>query len=178
MSYAPAIGCCDVRLKAIIHAGGWFLHARLGLLDGIARHRYAEDELHGTPGAYITGDLIGYTTGLLITLVLLVLTLRAAKLPGTPIANIIFAVCGLLWSAGGLVRAASLGSGMPELRGVASAALSVQYTGAAAFPIAILAIWRRFALQRWQQKAARILNIFAIASAAAIALCFWLQLFP
>src|SRR5207253_8935835 len=99
-------------------------------------HRYAEDELHGTPGDYITGDLIGYTTGLLITLVLLVLTLRAAKLPGTPTANIIFAVCGLLWSAGGLVRAACLGSGMAQLRGVASMALSVQYTGAAAFPIA------------------------------------------
>jgi hypothetical protein len=134
--------------------------------------------LHGTPGANITGDLIGYTTGLLITLVLLALTLRAAKLPGTPIANIIFAICGLLWSAGGLVRAASLGSGMPELRGIASIALSVQYTGAASFPIAILAIWRRFAVQGWQQKAARILNLFAIFSAAAIALSFWLHLFP
>jgi two-component system LytT family sensor kinase len=134
--------------------------------------------LHGTSGANITGDLIGYTTGLLITLVLLVLTLRAAKLPGTPIANIIFAVCGLLWSAGGLARAASLGSGMAELRGVASAALSLQYTGAAAFPIAILAIWRRFAIQDWQRRAARILDIIAIASAAAIAFSCWLHLFP
>ena len=134
--------------------------------------------MHGTPGAYITGDLIGYTTGVLITLVLLVLTLRAAKLPGTPIANIIFAVCGLLWSAGGLARAVSIGSGMAELRGVASIALSVQYTGAAAFPIAILAIWRRFAIHGWRQKAARILNIYAIVSAAAIAFLFWLQLLP
>jgi two-component system LytT family sensor kinase len=165
-------------LKAIIHAGGLFLHVRHPLLDGIARHRYAEDELHGTPGAYITGDLIGYTTGLLITLVLLALTLRAAKLPGTPIANIIFAVCGLLWSAGGLVRAASLGTGMAELRGVASVALSVQYTGAAAFPIAFLAIWRRYAMRDWQRRAARILDIFAIASATAIAFSFWLHLFP
>jgi two-component system LytT family sensor kinase len=148
------------------------------LLDGTARHRYAEDELHGTPGAYITGDLIGYTTGLLITLVLLVLALRAAKLPGTPIANIIFAVCGLLWSAGGLVRAASLGSGMAQLRGVASIALSVQYTGAAAFPIAFLAIWRRFAIQGWQQRASRVLDILAIVSATALALSFWLHLFP
>jgi two-component system LytT family sensor kinase len=148
------------------------------LLDGTPLHRYAEDELHGTPGAYITGDLIGHTTGLLITLVLLVLTLRAAKLPGTPVANIIFAVCGLLWSAGGLARAASLGSGIAHLRGVASVALAVQYTGAAAFPIAILIIWRRFAIQGWRQMAARILNVFAIVSAAAIALSFWLQLFP
>lgn len=134
--------------------------------------------MHGTPGAYITGDLIGYTTGVLITLVLLVLTLRAAKLPGTPIANIIFAACGLLWSVGGLARTASLGSGMAQLGGIASVALSVQYTGAAAFPIAILAIWRRYALQGWQQKAARILNILAIASAAVIAFSWWFHLFP
>ncbi|MDP8982034.1 MAG: histidine kinase [Acidobacteriota bacterium] len=134
--------------------------------------------MHGTSGASITGDLIGYTTGLLITLVLLVLTLRAAKLPGTPIANIIFAVCGLLWSAGGLARVASLGSGMAELRGVASAALALQYTGAAAFPIAILAIWRRYAIQDWRRTGARILNIIAIASAAAIAFSFWLHLLP
>ena len=134
--------------------------------------------MHGAPGAYITGDLIGYTTGLLITLVLLILTVRAAKLPGTPNANIIFAVCGLLWSAGGLVRAASLGSGIAQLRGVASIAHSVQYTGAAAFPIAILAIWQRFAIREWQQRAARILYLFAIASAASIAVSLWLHLLP
>src|SRR5882724_5322866 len=97
------------QLVAILHAGGCFLHAWLGLVDRPARYRYSEKALHGTPGAYITGDLIGYTAGLLITLVLLVLTLRSAKLPGTPVANIIFAVCGLLWSAGGLVKAVSLG---------------------------------------------------------------------
>lgn len=134
--------------------------------------------MHATPGAYITGDLIGYTTGLMITLVLLALTLRAAKLPGTPIANIIFAVCGLLWSGGGLVKAACLGSGLAQLRGAASIATSVQYTGAAAFPIAFLAIWRRFAVQKWQKRAARILDIVAIASAAAIAFSFWLHLLP
>jgi len=127
---------------------------------------------------YITSDLIGHTTGLMITLVLLVLTLRAAKLPGTPFANIIFAICGLLWSAGGLVRTASIVSGMPQLRGVASVAFAVQYTGAAACPIAILALWRRFAIQDWRRKASRILNLFAIATALAIAISFWFHLFP
>jgi two-component system, LytTR family, sensor kinase len=127
---------------------------------------------------YITSDLIGHITGLMITLVLLVLTLRAAKLPGTPFANIIFAICGLLWSAGGLVRTASIVSGMPQLRGVASVAYAVQYTGAAACPIAILALWRRFAIQDWRRKASRILNLFAIATALAIAISFWFHLFP
>ncbi len=134
--------------------------------------------LHSRADAYITGDLIGSTAGLLITLLLLVLTLRAAKLPGTPIANIAFAVCGILWSSGALLRTASLGSGLPTLRGLASIASSVQYTGAAAFPVAILSIWRRFAIQNWQRKAARILQLFAIASGAAIAISFWLHLFP
>ena len=134
--------------------------------------------LGGLPGANIPSGLIGHTTGLLLTLVLLVLTLRAAKLPGTPVANIIFAVCGLLWSAGGVVRNASLGSGMAQLHGIGSIALSVQYTGAAACPIAILTIWRRFATHGWQRRAARVLVAFAFASAAAIALSFWLHLFP
>ena len=54
-----------------------------------------------TTSAFYAGDLIAFTTGLLITVLLLVLTLRAAKLPGTPLVNIGFAVCALLWCAGG-----------------------------------------------------------------------------
>ena len=124
------------------------------------------------------GNLIGYTTGFLITLVLLVLTLRAAKLPGNPLANISFAVCAFFWSAGGLARAISLGSGISHLEPIPSIAFRVQYTAAAAFPIAILAIYRRFAVQDWRRKAARVLQIIAVASACAIALSLWLRLFP
>jgi two-component system, LytTR family, sensor kinase len=131
-----------------------------------------------TAGAQITGDLIGYTTGLLITLVLLVLTLRAAKLPGTPLANIVFAMCGLLWTAGGLARAASLGSGLHGLAHFAGVAEAVQFTGAAAFPIPILAIWRRFAVRSWQKFAARILTICVYLSAAAIVILLWSDLLP
>lgn len=163
--------------RVIVYAQGRFLHARRGLLDAAARDGYSEDELHPSTGANIAGDLIGYTTSLLVTLVLLVLTLRAAKLPGTPVANIIFAVCGLLWSAGGLVRAACLGSGLDQLRGVAPIALSVQYTGAAVFPVVILAIWRRFAIQGWRKRATRTLEILAMVSATAIAGSFWFHLF-
>ena len=161
----------------ILNAGGRFIHAGDGLLDDSPPYRYPGKELHGTQAAYITGDLIGHITGLLITLMLLVLTLRAAKLPGTPLANIIFATCGLLWSAGGLVRAASIGSGLAQLTEFGSIGRSVQYSGAAAFPIAFLLIWRRYAVRPWQQKAARILEVAAIASAAAITLALWLHLF-
>ena len=62
----------------------------------------------------LTNELIHYTTSLLITLVLLVLTLRAARLPGTPLANILFAVCGILWSAGGLARILLVAAGSPS----------------------------------------------------------------
>lgn len=128
--------------------------------------------------AHVNGDLIGYTTGLLITVVLLVLTLRAAKLPGTPLANIVFAVCGLLWTAGGLARTAFLGSGIPHLFHLARIAEAVQYTGAAAFPIPILAIWRRFAVRSWQKHAARILAICSYLSTAAIVILLWSHLLP
>jgi two-component system LytT family sensor kinase len=134
-----------------------------------------ENELHVivTTGSSPAGDLIGYTTGLLITVLLLVLTLRAAKLPGTPLANIVFAVCALLWTAGGLAHAAFLASGMPDQSRLVLMARAVQFSGAGAFPIPILAIWRPFATLSWQKTAARCLHVFACFSAAAIAIFLW-----
>ena len=120
----------------------------------------------------ITSDLIHYTTSLLITLVLLVLTLRAARLPGTPLANILFAVCGILWSAGGLARILLAASGEAAISSV-MAAMVVQYSGAAAFPIAILAVWRPFAALPWQKTMARVLLICATVSATTIVALAW-----
>jgi two-component system LytT family sensor kinase len=123
--------------------------------------------LHVSAGG-LTTDLIHFTTSLLITAVLLVLTLRAARLPGTPAANILFAVCGILWSAGGLVDVLLLAAGMARDARDVRAAWAVQYSGAAIFPIAILAVWRPFAALPWQKTAARALQICAGISAAAI----------
>jgi hypothetical protein len=53
---------------------------------------------------YIAGQLIGFTTGLMITLLLLALVLRAWRLPGTPFANTIFVLCALAWNTGGLAN--------------------------------------------------------------------------
>jgi two-component system LytT family sensor kinase len=131
--------------------------------------------LHGTvsTNAFYAGDLIGYTTGLLITVLLLVLTLRAARLPGSPLVNIGFAVCALVWCAGGLVRAASSAAGMSRQSHIALVAQAIQYSAVAAFPIAVLAVWRSFALLAWQKTAARILYVTACLCAIAIALPFW-----
>jgi two-component system LytT family sensor kinase len=132
-------------------------------------------ELHVTvTGASgLTNDLIHFTTSLLITAVLLVLTLRAARLPGTPLANILFAVCGIFWSAGGLGRVLMLAAGMPHSTRWALAAQALQYSGAAAFPMAILAVWKPFAALPWQKKATRALQICAGVSAAAIIVMLW-----
>ena len=128
------------------------------------------DALHSiaTPSDFSAGDLIGFTTGLLITVLLLVLTLRAAKLPGTPRANIVFAACAFLWSAGGLANAALLAAGMPAGARLVFVSRAVQLSGVAAFPIPVLAIWR----------APRFLRIAACFSAGLIAVLLWAAAIP
>jgi two-component system LytT family sensor kinase len=123
--------------------------------------------------AYFTGDLIGFTTGLLLTILLLVLTLRAAKLPGTPVANIVFAVCALAWTAGGLARTALIASRVPRESPLALLALAVQFSGAAAFPIPILTVWRPFAVLSWQKIWGRILQICCQFAAGVILTLLW-----
>jgi hypothetical protein len=58
--------------------------------------------LHGSVTAGAHFNLIGFRAELLFTVLLLILTLRAARLPGAPFANLLFAPCALLWSAAGL----------------------------------------------------------------------------
>jgi two-component system LytT family sensor kinase len=137
--------------------------------------------LHATVGSSggLTSELIHFTTSLLITSVLLVLTLRAARLPGTPVANILFAVCGILWSAGGLGRVLLLSAGFAPDVGRVYTALAVQYSGAAVFPIAILAVWKPFAASGWQKSATRALQVCAgISAALIVGLVWWRWLSP
>lgn len=131
--------------------------------------------LHGpdSTSAFFALHLIGFTTGLLITVLLLVLTLRAAKLPGTPLVNIGFAVCALLWCAGGLARTASLAAGLSRQGHAALVAQAIQFSAAAAFPMAVLAVWRPFASQAWQKTAARILYVSSGLGALGIGMAFW-----
>ena len=127
--------------------------------------------LHGSVtagGGYFLGGLIGYTTGLLLAIVLLVLTLRAARLPGTPFANIAFAACALFWTLGGLVYTALMASGIAPKDRLALLAHGVQYFGAGASPLPILAIWRDFAAGV-RQRAVGALLVVAGASAVSIA---------
>jgi len=124
-------------------------------------------------GPFVAGNLIGFTTGVLLTLVLLVLTLRAAKLPGTPLANIGFSVCALLWSLGGLLNVILSAAGFRGNTTAVLIAQAIQFTGACAFPIPVLAIWRPFATLSWQREAARFLRIASWTLASAAAILIW-----
>jgi two-component system, LytTR family, sensor kinase len=121
----------------------------------------------------LTGDLIGFTVGLVITVLLLVLTLRAARLPGTPFANVALALCALLWNLGGLVHAVALALGLLKETQPSVIASAVQFTAAAVWPIPMLAIWRDHAVLPWQRIGSRILQVFAFLSAAAIVISLW-----
>ena len=125
-----------------------------------------------SPAAY-AGDLIGFTTGLLLSLTLLVLTLRAARMAVAPLANIAFALCALLWSAGGLAGAGFQAAGLARTSSWAVLAQAVHYAGAAAFPLPVLATWRRFAATARQKKHAGIVQILAALFAAAVSLWVW-----
>jgi two-component system LytT family sensor kinase len=131
--------------------------------------------LHASIGRteFLAGELIGFTTGLLLAILLLVLTLRAAKLPGTPLANIGFALCAFLWSAGGLLHTGMIAAGHTRNGVLVLAAQALQYTGGAVFPIPILAIWRPFATAGWQKQAALVLQILSWAAAAGITALLW-----
>ena len=121
---------------------------------------------------YLAGNLIGFTVGLVISLLLLVLTLRAARLPGTPAANIVLAACSILWNAGGLAYVIQNPRAMdgPDS---ASIAIAIQLTGAAVWPIPMLAIWRHLATERWQCVGWRYLNVNAFVAAVVIIAGFW-----
>jgi two-component system LytT family sensor kinase len=119
-------------------------------------------------GPSFAADLTGFTTGLLITGLLLVLTLRAAKLPGTPLTNIVFAICGLLWSAGGLAETVLLAMGMDHSSRPVMISRAIRYAAMVSTSIPILGIWQPYARHAWQKKAARILRLMVYAGAGPI----------
>ena len=89
---------------------------------------------------YLAGSLIGFATGTAISILLLVLTLRAAKLPGASAASFLFVTCCLIWNLGGLAHSVALTCGAPEQGRAALIILACQYTAAAAWPITVLSL--------------------------------------
>jgi two-component system LytT family sensor kinase len=140
-----------------------------------ARQRYCEGVPdYGIAEASLAGNLAGFSLGIVISALLLVLTLRAVRLPGTPVANIGLAVCAMLWNVGGLICSfqhpeSIIAEGAPP-----SIAMAIQFTGAALWPLPLLAIWRHMAVEKWQCSAWRYLQVLASILAIVVATGVWI----
>lgn len=122
---------------------------------------------------YLAASLIGFATGTAISILLLVLTARAARLPGASAANFLFATCCLIWNLGGLAHSVALTYGAPEQGRAALIILACQYTAAAAWPITVLSLWSPLATLRWQRIGCRSLQALAVITCTAIVIPLW-----
>jgi two-component system, LytTR family, sensor kinase len=122
---------------------------------------------------YLAGSLIGFATGTAISILLLVLTVRAAKLPSARAANILFVTCCLIWNLGGLAHSVALTCGTPEQGRAALIILACQYSAAAAWPITVLSLWSPLATMRWKRIGCRSLQALAVITCALIVIPLW-----
>jgi two-component system, LytTR family, sensor kinase len=125
------------------------------------------------PESYVIANLIGFTAGLVITALLLVLAMRAIGLPGAAFANLSFAGCALLWNIGGLSKSLLFLLGAVKGSEGALIAGAIQFTGAALWPIPTLVIWRSLADRRWQEIACKALLMLATFNGVAIIGALW-----
>ena len=126
-----------------------------------------------TINLYLAGSLIGFATGTAISILLLVLTVRAAKLPGASAADILFVTCSLIWNLGGLAHSIALTCGAPEQGRAALIIFACQYTAAAAWPITVLSMWSSLAALHWQRIGCRLLQALAVITCTLIVIPLW-----
>lgn len=126
-----------------------------------------------TIGLYPAASLIGFATGTAISILLLGLTVRAAKLPGASTANLLFVTCSLLWNLAGLAHSVALTCGALEQGRAALIILACQYTAAAAWPITVLSLWSPLATQRWQKIGCRLLQALSVITCTLIVIPLW-----
>lgn len=121
-----------------------------------------------SPDVYLAGELISFTAGTIVTLLFLVLTLRALRLPGTPLANVALALCSLTWNLGGLAKAVTAVMGITFPPGTVNWPAAVMFAGMWVWPIPVLAIWRHHATQPWQRIGCLVLQAAGGLAAAGI----------
>jgi two-component system, LytTR family, sensor kinase len=126
-----------------------------------------------TISLYLSASLIGFATGTAISILLFVLTVRAAKLQGPSAASFLFVTCCLVWNLGGLGHSVALTCGAPEQGRAALIFLACQYTAAAAWPITVLNLWRPLANLRWQKIGCRLLQALAVITCTLIVIPLW-----
>lgn len=122
---------------------------------------------------FIAGSLIGFSVGLAITVLLVIFTVRALRIPGATRANLQCAICALIWNAGGLGHSIVSALSPSKENPMEMFALAVQFTGAAVWPVPMLLAWSPFALQRWQKAGMRALTIMALIIACVVVVALW-----
>jgi LytTr DNA-binding domain len=93
-----------------------------------------------TISLYLSASLIGFATGTAISILLLVLTVRGAKLQGASAAGFLFVTCCLIWNLGGLAHSVALTCGAPEQGRAALIILACQYTAASLQALAVIQV--------------------------------------
>jgi two-component system LytT family sensor kinase len=126
-----------------------------------------------TISLYLAASLIGFATGTAISILLLVLTVRAARLPGASASSFLFVTCCLIWNLGGLAHSVALTCGAPEQGRASLILLACQYSAAAAWPITVLTLWSPLATLRWQRVGCRSLQVLAVITCTLIVIPLW-----
>lgn len=122
---------------------------------------------------YLAADLIGFTTGLAIAVLLLVLALRARRLPGARVANVLLALVAIVWNVGGLAHALVGAASQTPMMTPLLITAAIQFSAAAVWPIPMLAMWKPYAVSAGQRLGLRVMQIVAPLVAAALVTLLW-----
>jgi two-component system LytT family sensor kinase len=122
---------------------------------------------------YLAASLIGFATGTAISILLLILTVRTAKLRGETAAAFLFVTCCLIWNLSGLTHSIALTWGAPEQGRTALISLACQFTAAATWPLTVISLWKPLAASRWQRIRCMLLQVLAAVAGSVIVIGFW-----
>src|SRR4051794_15739596 len=107
----------------------------------------------------LVSELLGFGTGTVLSILLLLLARRAAhRSPGSSLLGF----CALVWNVFGFVLILLVLSGVPPMSLAANLARSAYLSAGAAFPISFLRLWARpLPAGSWQSRANLWLNRIA-----------------
>src|SRR5437016_8575804 len=116
--------------------------------------------MHRMPDYLLISELLGFGTGTVLSVLLVLLVRRASqRSPGTPLLSF----CALLWNAVGLLMNLLIMSGLGDRSLAVNLARATFLSGGAIFPISFLSLWSRpHPPGSWQEKVSRWLYRIAI----------------
>jgi two-component system LytT family sensor kinase len=121
---------------------------------------------HHMPDYLLVSELLGFGTGCVLSILLLLLARRAAhRSPGSTLLGL----CALIWNVFGFLMILLILSGMSPVSLPVSLARSAYLSAGAVFPVSFLRLWARpLAAGSWQSRVNRWLNRIANWDAAVL----------